>query len=246
MATSLPAGGNPKVPAKTKRDAPVAPITPAALRAGRAILKWSTRELARQSGLAFTTVNQAEQGRAMRSGTATKIRQAFEKHGVTLISDSRSEGALSRVSLGDDLDVEAAASELVTLATSLLRVARKNDRRRGLGHAQLSAVSALVRSGSTSINRLARMERVTPSTMGRIVNALAEEGLISKDADTRDRRIQLLTVTHAGQLVYRAALQRRVAMTAALLALLQTATVHDLLYNLRQLDTKITGSQRSD
>lgn len=59
-------------------------LTPEACRAARAILKWSVRELGSNSDVAFTTINQFENGRPMRSSTAEKIIAAFANHNVEI------------------------------------------------------------------------------------------------------------------------------------------------------------------
>ena len=69
-------------------------VTPEACRAGRAILKWSMRELAEQSGVAWTTINRLESGVAAREATASKIVAAFQAHGVELIAEDSRTGAV--------------------------------------------------------------------------------------------------------------------------------------------------------
>ena len=69
-------------------------VTPEGCRAGRAILKWSMRELARQSGVAWTTIHRIEGGAVPRAGTAGKIAAAFAGRGVTLIGEGGLAGAV--------------------------------------------------------------------------------------------------------------------------------------------------------
>jgi transcriptional regulator with XRE-family HTH domain len=68
-------------------------VTPEGCRAGRAILKWSMRELAERSGVAWTTINRIEAGSAARDSTAAKIIAAFEAEGVELTGDPERTGA---------------------------------------------------------------------------------------------------------------------------------------------------------
>lgn len=72
-------------------------VTPEGCRAGRAILKWSMRELAERSGVAWTTVNRLEAGAAARDATAAKIVAAFEAEGVELVGDTERTGAVLRL-----------------------------------------------------------------------------------------------------------------------------------------------------
>lgn len=61
-------------------------LRPEAIRAGRAILKWTVRDLAAAAGVSPNTVNQAEMGkRPTRKSTAAKIAAAFEARGVELL-----------------------------------------------------------------------------------------------------------------------------------------------------------------
>lgn len=69
-------------------------ITPAACRAGRAILKWSMRDLAERAGLAWTTINRLEAGSAPRDATAGKLVAAFAAAGVELVADGSRTGAV--------------------------------------------------------------------------------------------------------------------------------------------------------
>lgn len=59
-------------------------LTPESCRAARAILKWSVRDLGEESGVAFTTISQFENGRTMRASTAEKIIAAFALRSVEI------------------------------------------------------------------------------------------------------------------------------------------------------------------
>lgn len=63
---------------------------------------------------------------------------------------------------------------------------------------QLSALARLDRGGPMSVGDLAAAERVSPSTLTRIVAALEADGLISRDADPADRRVARVAVSPAG------------------------------------------------
>lgn len=69
-------------------------VTPEASRAGRAILKWSMRDLAERSGVAWTTINRLEAGAEARDTTAAKITAAFAAEGVELTADDERSGAV--------------------------------------------------------------------------------------------------------------------------------------------------------
>lgn len=69
-------------------------VTPEACRAGRAILKWSMRELGERAGVAWTTINRLEAGVGAREATAEKILAAFAAEGVELVTDDDRTGAV--------------------------------------------------------------------------------------------------------------------------------------------------------
>ncbi|MCA6227326.1 MAG: helix-turn-helix domain-containing protein [Phenylobacterium sp.] len=70
-------------------------LTPEACRAGRALLKWSMRDLAERSGVVFTTINRIEAGlQSPRSTTQRRIMAAFAEAGVEIVSDPDRTGAL--------------------------------------------------------------------------------------------------------------------------------------------------------
>jgi DNA-binding MarR family transcriptional regulator len=76
---------------------------------------------------------------------------------------------------------------------------------------ETSALSRLDRGGPATSSDLARLERISPQSMGATVAALEERGLIARDRDPRDGRRIVLSITEAGrQLVY----DRRGARTA--------------------------------
>lgn len=56
-----------------------------ACRAGRAILRWSTADLARAARVSATTVNRIESGDGVRDAVAGKIIATFAAHGVEIL-----------------------------------------------------------------------------------------------------------------------------------------------------------------
>ncbi|WP_414642034.1 helix-turn-helix transcriptional regulator [Brevundimonas sp.] len=61
-----------------------APLTGPACRAGRALLQWSTQDLAKAAGVSPTTVNAIEGGKPFRPGSARKIVEAFAANSVEI------------------------------------------------------------------------------------------------------------------------------------------------------------------
>ena len=73
---------------------------------------------------------------------------------------------------------------------------------------QLSALARLDRGGPMSVGDLAAAERVSPSTLTRIVAALESDGLISRETDPADRRVARVAVSAAGHELLEAARAR--------------------------------------
>lgn len=59
-------------------------LTPEATRAARGILKWSMADLAKNAGVAISTVHLLEKGNPIRPSTAEKITAAFAAHNVEI------------------------------------------------------------------------------------------------------------------------------------------------------------------
>lgn len=69
----------------------------------------------------------------------------------------------------------------------------------GVTPSQLSALATLERNGPMSLGDLAAAERVSPSTLTRIVAALEAEGLIERAEDPADRRVARVVISPAGR-----------------------------------------------
>jgi DNA-binding MarR family transcriptional regulator len=104
---------------------------------------------------------------------------------------------------------------------SRLRVAVNRLQRRlrqeslgGLSPGQASALGSVRRLGHPTLGELAAVEQVQPPSMTRIVAALAEAGMVRREADPSDRRSARVRITPAGE---RALERMRTAKTAFLL-----------------------------
>lgn len=64
-------------------------ITPLMTRAGRAILEWSTRDLAAKAKIGVATVWRFEQGESIRNAGKAAMIKAFQDHGVELLNDGK-------------------------------------------------------------------------------------------------------------------------------------------------------------
>src|SRR5271170_3531732 len=102
------------------------------------------------------------------------------------------------------------AGQLHSAAIHLLRKLRREDDISGLNAPRLSALSVIVFGGPLSLGDLAAAEQVRPPTMTRIVNALADQGLVIKKQNANDGRSTLLIATPAGKKLLMAGRERRV------------------------------------
>ena len=119
----------------------------------------------------------------------------------------------------------AAADRFHSAAIHALRHVRREDPATGVPPAQLSALSVLVFGGSRTLGELASAEQVRPPTMTRIVQALKAEGLVRRESDPRDGRVQRLSATAKGRRVMQQARKRRVTNLATLLERLSPAEI---------------------
>jgi DNA-binding MarR family transcriptional regulator len=68
----------------------------------------------------------------------------------------------------------------------------------GMTPSRLSALATVDREGPLRMGELAAAEGVAASTMTRIVDSLVEDGLLTRLADTRDRRLAMVKVNQEG------------------------------------------------
>ena len=102
------------------------------------------------------------------------------------------------------------ATRLHSSAIRLLRLLRREDEQSGLSGPRLSALWVLVFGGPMSLSELAEAEQVRPPTMSRIVDALVEQRLATRDPVPENRRSVRLGATDAGRRALHAGPDRRV------------------------------------
>lgn len=123
----------------------------------------------------------------------------------------------------NDPEAEALAQRLHAAAVHLLRRLRAEDSASGLTAPRLSALSVLVFGGPLSIGELAAAEQVRPPTISRLVRDLERDGLVRREADRDDARVQRVRATRAGEVLLMQGRSRRVVRLAAALAELPAA-----------------------
>ncbi len=110
---------------------------------------------------------------------------------------------------------EQVAARLHSASIRLLRLLRREDDSSGLSAPRLSALSVLVFSGPLSLAELAAAEQVRPPTMSRIVDALVESGLVTREVKPGDRRSVRIAATEEGKRLLDLGRERRVRSLAS-------------------------------
>jgi len=118
-----------------------------------------------------------------------------------------------------ELDVGEVAAALrvgVGLLVRRLRaVAVDGD---GLTMSETSALSRLDRGGPATPSALAKLERISPQSMGATVGTLEAKGLVAREPDPDDGRRVVLSLTDDGRRVMRQRRTERHAMLAQALS----------------------------
>lgn len=114
----------------------------------------------------------------------------------------------------DDAELRDLATRLHSASIRLLRTLRREDDGSGLSAPRLSALSVIVFAGPLSLAELAAAEQVRPPTMSRLVDALVDAGLVTREADPEDRRSVRISATPRGLEVMEAGRERRVGALA--------------------------------
>lgn len=123
----------------------------------------------------------------------------------------------------NDPEAEELAQRLHAAAVHLLRRLRTEDSASGLTAPRASALSVLVFGGPLSIGELAAAEQVRPPTISRLVSDLERDGLVRREADPDDARVQRVRATRAGESLLIQGRARRVSRLAAALSELAPA-----------------------
>lgn len=126
-------------------------------------------------------------------------------------------------------DTQELAGELHSLAIHLLRKLRREDDQSGLNAPRLSALSVVVFGGPLTLGQLAAAEQVRPPTMTRIVDALEQQGLVTRKRDPGDARSVQIATTAAGRRLLLAGRERRVRVLAEQIGALNARERQELI-----------------
>jgi DNA-binding MarR family transcriptional regulator len=95
-------------------------------------------------------------------------------------------------------DVGEVAGALRVAVGLVVRKLRQSTAAGELTMPESSALSRLERGGPATSSDLARLERISPQSMGVTVAALLDRGLIERSRDPEDGRRIVLSITEAG------------------------------------------------
>ena len=116
--------------------------------------------------------------------------------------------------MASDPDLEGVAGALLASIALLRRTVHQTQIEADLTLAETSALARLDRGGPTTAAALARLEQISPQSMGATLHALESRGLIKRASDPSDGRRALVSITGPGLEM----LQNRRSARAKLLA----------------------------
>ncbi len=95
--------------------------------------------------------------------------------------------------------MDASDEELRLAIARLARRIRLERVQGDLADGRLSVLFVLLNEGPQTLGSLSELERVTPPSMNRTINALVDAGLVARSGDPDDGRRVLLAITDAGR-----------------------------------------------
>jgi DNA-binding MarR family transcriptional regulator len=98
----------------------------------------------------------------------------------------------------EDQDVEQVASELMTSIGLLVRRLRQSQSGGELTLPETSVLARLDRGGPTTATALAKLEQISPQSMGATLAALEQRGLVERRRDADDGRRAVISITKSG------------------------------------------------
>jgi DNA-binding MarR family transcriptional regulator len=141
-------------------------------------------------------------------------------------------------------DAAVVAMQLHSAAIHLLRTVRKVDPASGLTPQRLSAMSVVVFGGARTMRDLAAAEQVSVPTMSRLVQALEQEGLLTREVDPDDRRSEHLVATAKGKRLLKQGQDRRLRLVSHILERMPPADFHALARGVPALQQAILGENQ--
>ena len=117
-----------------------------------------------------------------------------------------------------DPDADQVAAALRVSVGLLVRRLRQVTRDGELTLPETAALARLDRGGPTTPSALAKLEQISPQSMGATLAALEARGLLKRRADPADGRRAVMSVTESGRRVLRSRRNERTRQMARALA----------------------------
>jgi len=139
--------------------------------------------------------------------------------------------------------MEDRATEARRLRASLARLQRRLRAERGetgLGPSRYGALACLFRNGPMSASELAAAERLQPQSVTRVLAALEQQQLITREADETDRRRSRIEITASGVERLRAAVAKQESWLADVLETRLTPVERELMQLATRLIDKLS------
>jgi DNA-binding MarR family transcriptional regulator len=120
--------------------------------------------------------------------------------------------------MAGDLDVDQIAGALLVSIGLLVRGVRQGQADGELTLPETSALARLDRGGPSTPSALAKLEQISPQSMGATLGALEARGLVARRADPGDGRRAVISTTEAGLQLLRSRRNARTEQVARALA----------------------------
>ncbi|HEX4432875.1 MAG TPA: MarR family transcriptional regulator [Frankiaceae bacterium] len=131
--------------------------------------------------------------------------------------------------MAEDPDVRQVAAAVRLSVGLLIRRLRQTPVEGGLTLPESSALARLERGGPATASALAKLEQISPQSMGATLAILEGRGLVERRADPGDGRRAVLSLTRAGRQARRSRTDARTGQIAEALAGFSRAELKQLM-----------------
>ena len=131
--------------------------------------------------------------------------------------------------MAEDPDVRQVAAAVRLSVGLLIRRLRQTPVEGGLTLPESSALARLERGGPATASELAKLEQISPQSMGATLATLEQRGLVERRADPDDGRRAVLSLTRAGRQARRSRTDARTGQIAEALAGFSRAELKELM-----------------
>jgi DNA-binding MarR family transcriptional regulator len=143
---------------------------------------------------------------------SARLNGRYSTHTLSAILISYADG------MNSEQEIRDVAASVRQAAGNLARRLRQTRGDGGLSWRESSALSHLARLGPATSAELARLEGISPQSMGATLQALETAGLIARSVDPGDGRRVVLSITDAGQRYYEGRVDGKIEQIRAALS----------------------------